>query len=95
MEFPNVLAFEAETAVKILREAGYECSIVVTEPPKFKDRPQEGCPCEYVVRQRKLDNNKAEITVVIRLQTLPPVIWKATVPLGRFIGLTGIRAVLC
>ena len=40
MEFPNVLAFEAEAAVKILREAGYECSIVVTEPPKFKDRPQ-------------------------------------------------------
>ena len=36
MEFPNVLAFEAESAVKILREAGYECSIVVTEPPKFK-----------------------------------------------------------
>ena len=27
---------------------------------------QEGCPCEYVVRQRKLDNNKAEITVVRR-----------------------------
>lgn len=66
MEFPNVLAFVAEAAVKILREAGYECSIVVTEPPKFKDRPQEGCPCEYVVRQRKLDNNKAEITVVRR-----------------------------
>ena len=63
MEFPNVLAFEAESAVKILREAGYECSIVVTEPPKFKDRPQAGGPCEYVVRQRKLDNNKAEITV--------------------------------
>ena len=38
MEFPNVLAFEAEAAVKILREAGYECSIIVTEPPKFKDR---------------------------------------------------------
>lgn len=66
MEFPNVLAFEAEAAVKILREAGYERSIIVTEPPKFKDRPQEGCPTEYVVRQRKLDNNKAEITVVRR-----------------------------
>ena len=36
MEFPNVLAFEAETAVKILREAGYECGIVVTEPPNLR-----------------------------------------------------------
>lgn len=66
MEFPDVLALEADKAVEVLRRAGYECEIIVTEPPKMQGKPQEGSLTEYVVRQRKLDNNKAEITLVRR-----------------------------
>lgn len=66
MEFPDVLALEADKALRILQEAGYTCEVTVTEPPKSKGVPQEGSITEYVVRQRKLDNNKAEITTVRR-----------------------------
>lgn len=66
MEFPDVLAFEADKALEILHKAGYECSVVATEPPKCKGMPQKGSVTEYVVRQRLLDNNKAEITIVRR-----------------------------
>ncbi len=66
MEFPDVLALELDKALRILNEAGYTCEVVATEPPKSKGVPQEGSITEYVVRQRKLDNNKAEITTVRR-----------------------------
>ena len=66
MQLPDVLALEVGEAVKILREADFECEITVTEPPFFKGKPQEGSVTEYVVRQRKLDNNKAAITTVRR-----------------------------
>ncbi len=65
-EFPDVLALEAGKALAVLQKAGYECSIIVTEPPKVQDKPQAGKATDYVVRQRKLDNNKAEITLVRR-----------------------------
>ncbi len=66
MEFPDVLALEAVKALEILRRSGYECEVIVTEPPKMQGKTQEGTLTEYVVRQRKLDNDKAEITLVRR-----------------------------
>ena len=66
MGFPDVLALEVSEALRILKQAGYTCEVTATEPPKSKGVPQEGSITEYVVRQRELDNNKAEIITVRR-----------------------------
>ena len=66
MGFPDVLALEVSEALCILQQAGYTCEVTATEPPKSKGVPQEGSITEYVVRQRELDNNKAEIITVRR-----------------------------
>ena len=66
MGFPDVLALEVSEALRILKQAGYTCVVTATEPPKSKGVPQEGSVTEYVVRQRELDNNKAEIITVRR-----------------------------
>ncbi len=69
MEFPDVLALEAGEAVRILQEAGYSCEVIATERPHGKNKAaEEGTVTEYVVRQRKLDNNKAEIITVRRFR---------------------------
>ena len=66
MGFPDVLALEVSEALHILKQAGYTCEVTATEPPKSKGVPQECSITEYVVRQRELDNNKAEIITVRR-----------------------------
>lgn len=66
MGFPDVLALEVSEALRILKQAGYTCEVTATKPPKSEGVPQEGSITEYVVRQRELDNNKAEIITVRR-----------------------------
>lgn len=69
MEFPDVLALPAERALAVLKAAGFECGVIVTEAPAGRQRCEEGgSVTEYVVRQRLLDNNKAEITLVRRFR---------------------------
>lgn len=62
----DVLALPLEEAEKLLAETGATVKICRSEPHYRRHSCADGSPCEYVVRQLRLDNNIMLLTTVIR-----------------------------
>lgn len=67
MQMPELLALPLEEAVAKLEAAGYAYSVDLLLPPRQSEDEFAGREIrKYVVRQRKLADNKIALTIVYR-----------------------------
>lgn len=68
---PMVLALPLQTAMARLAEEGFACEVEFVLPPKMREEDFQGRDIRrYVVRQRRLDENKVLLSVVFREHSL-------------------------